>query len=145
MPATYAPSCFSAVFSWSLGMATLSLATACWHVFFSQALCVGLGAGLILVSSIALVATLFPPSTQPWAIGCANSGGSIGGIIGGIFTFMLRRLVPEVSFPWAVRALALLNLVLSTVALAILPSCFRAACKARADGASFYYRSAGLS
>ena len=100
-----------------LGMATLSLATAYWHVFLSQGLCVGIGAGLIYVPSLALVTTLFPPSTRPWAIGCANSGGSIGGII---FTFMLRRLVPAVGFPWAVRAVALVNLILSTIALAII-------------------------
>lgn len=100
-----------------LGMATLSLATAYWHVFLSQGLCVGLGAGLIYVPSLALVITLFPPSTRPWAIGCANSGGSIGGII---FTFMLGRLVPAVGFPWAVRAVALVNFVLSTVALVII-------------------------
>lgn len=30
-----------------LGMATLSLATAYWHVFLSQGLCVGLGGGLV--------------------------------------------------------------------------------------------------
>lgn len=100
-----------------LGMTALSFATAYWHIFLSQGLCVGLGAGLIYVPSLALVTTLFPPSTRPWAIGCANSGGSIGGIV---FTFMLRRLVPAVGFPWAVRAVALVNLVLSTFALAIM-------------------------
>ena len=99
-----------------LGMVTLSFATAYWHVFLTQGLCVGLGSGLIYVPSLALVSTLFPPSTRPWAIGCANSGGSVGGII---FTFMLRSLVPAIGFPWAVRAVALVNLVLSVAALAI--------------------------
>ena len=87
-----------------------------WHVFPSQGLCVGLGARLIYVSSLALVTKQFPPSTRPWTIACVNSGGSIGG---NIFTFMLRCLVPAVGFPWAVRAVALVNLVLSAVALAI--------------------------
>lgn len=41
----------------------------------------------------------------------------MGGII---FAFMLRRLVPTVGFPWAVRAVALINLVLSAIALAII-------------------------
>ena len=100
-----------------VGMATLSLATAYWHVFLSQALCVGLGAGLIYVPSLAFVATLFPPSTRPWAIGCANSGGSAGGLI---FTFMLRRLEPTIGFAWAVRSVALVNLILAVVALAII-------------------------
>jgi MFS family permease len=100
-----------------LGMATLSLATAYWHVFLAQGLCVGLGSGLVYVPSLALVSTLFPPSTRPWAIGCANSGGSVGGII---FAFMLRRLVPTIGFAWAVRAVALVNLVLAAAALAII-------------------------
>ncbi|CAD6593884.1 MAG: hypothetical protein ASARMPREDX12_007756 [Alectoria sarmentosa] len=82
-----------------LGMATLSLATAYRQVFLSQSLCVRLGAGLIYVPSLALVTTL------------------IGGII---FTFMLRRLVPAIGFPWAVRAVALVNLLLSIIALAII-------------------------
>lgn len=102
-----------------LGVATLSLATAYWHVFLSQGLCVGLGGGLVYVTSLALVSTLFPPSTRPWAIGCASSGGSIGGII---FTFMLRSLLPKIGFPWAVRAVALANFVFCIVALAIILS-----------------------
>ena len=100
-----------------LGLAMLSLATAYWHVFLAQALCVGLGSGLLYVPSLALVATMFPPSTRPWAIGCVNAGGSVGGII---FTFMLRRLQPTIGFPWAVRAIALVTLVLALLALAII-------------------------
>lgn len=113
-----------------LGMATLSLATAYWHVFLSQGLCVGLGAGLTFVPSLAFITTLFPPSTRPWAIGCANSGGSVGGII---FTFMLSRLIPIIGFSWAVRAVALVNFILSVTALAIiLPHCPRRPSRRRA-------------
>ncbi|KAI8631514.1 major facilitator superfamily domain-containing protein [Xylariaceae sp. FL1651] len=100
-----------------LGMATLSLATTYWQIFLAQGLCVGLGSGLVYVPSLALVSTLFPVKSRPWAIGCVNSGGSIGGII---FTFMLRELVPSIGFPWAVRAVALVNLVVAATALAIL-------------------------
>lgn len=99
------------------GMAMLSLATAYWEVFLAQALCVGLGAGLIYVPSLAFVSTLFDERHRPWAIGVANSGGSAGGLI---FTFMLRRLEPTIGFPWAVRAVALVNLVLAVVVLAII-------------------------
>ncbi|KAI8948749.1 major facilitator superfamily domain-containing protein [Xylaria longipes] len=100
-----------------LGMATLSLATTYWQVFLAQALAVGIGSGLVYVPSLALVSTLFPESSRPWAIGCVNSGGSVGGII---YTFTLRGLVPSIGFPWAVRAMALINLVVAGVALAIL-------------------------
>ncbi|KAL8924877.1 MAG: hypothetical protein Q9208_003760 [Pyrenodesmia sp. 3 TL-2023] len=102
------------------GMSMLSLASTYWQVFLAQALCVGLGSGLVYVPSLALVSTRFPPCTRPWAIGCVNSGGSVGGII---FTYMLRGLVPNIGFAWTVRAIALVNLVLAAVALAIiLPS-----------------------
>ncbi|KAI0458856.1 major facilitator superfamily domain-containing protein [Xylaria acuta] len=100
-----------------LGMATLSLATTYWQVFLAQALAVGIGSGLVYVPSLALVSTLFPESSRPWAIGCVNSGGSVGGII---YTFTLRGLVPSIGFSWAVRAMALINLVVAAVALAIL-------------------------
>ncbi|KAJ8120306.1 hypothetical protein ONZ43_g2953 [Nemania bipapillata] len=100
-----------------LGMATLSLATTYYQVFLAQAVAVGIGSGLVYVPSLALVSTLFPESTRPWAIGCVNSGGSVGGII---YTFTLRGLVPSIGFPWAVRAMALINLVVGALALAIL-------------------------
>ena len=59
-----------------LGMTTLSIATAYWHVFLLKGLCVGVGvgAGLVYVPSLALVSTLFSSSTRPWATDCANSG-----------------------------------------------------------------------
>ncbi|EZF31707.1 hypothetical protein H109_06000 [Trichophyton interdigitale MR816] len=100
-----------------LGMSTLSLATAYWQVFLAQGLCVGLGSGLLYVPALAFVSTLFPDSVRPWAIGCVNAGGGMGGII---YTFMLRDLEPHIGFDWAVRAIALVTLVLSVVALAIL-------------------------
>lgn len=100
-----------------LGMATLSLATTYWQVFLAQGLCVGLGGGLVYIPSLALVTKMFPPSIRPWAIGCVSSGGSVGGII---FTVMLRQLVPSIGFPWAVRAMALVTLVLAVMALAII-------------------------
>ncbi|RYP67917.1 hypothetical protein DL771_006950 [Monosporascus sp. 5C6A] len=100
-----------------LGMSMLSLATVYWQVFLAQGLCVGLGSGLLYVPTLALVSTLFSDSTRPWVIGCVNGGGSVGGII---YTFMLRNLMPVIGFGWAVRAIALVTLVLSAVALAIL-------------------------
>ena len=104
--------CFLLVF----GMMMLSLATNYWEVFLAQGICVGLGAGLVYIPSLALVATQFT-TKRPWAIGCASSGSSIGGII---FPIMLRRLQPTVGFGWAVRAIAFINLGLSAFALTIL-------------------------
>lgn len=101
-----------------LGIATLSAATAYWQVFLAQGLCAGLGGGLVYVPSLALVSTRFPDAAaRPWAIGCVNAGGSVGGVA---YTFMLRGLIPAVGFGWAVRAVALVALVLAAAALAII-------------------------
>ncbi|KAI1359956.1 major facilitator superfamily domain-containing protein [Xylaria arbuscula] len=100
-----------------VGMATLSVATQYYSIFLAQGVAVGLGGGLIYVPSLSFISTLFPDKTRPLAIGCVSSGGSVGGII---FSFMLRQLIPSIGFGWAVRSVALVNLVLSAVALAIL-------------------------
>lgn len=100
-----------------LGLGLLSIATAYWHIFLAQGLCVGLGSGLLYVPTLALVSTQFGNSVRPWAIGCVNGGGSVGGIM---YTMILRTLLPSIGFAWAVRCITLVALVLSAVALAIL-------------------------
>lgn len=100
-----------------LGLGLLSIATAYWHVFLAQGLCIGLGSGLLYVPTLALVSTQFGDSVRPWAIGCVNGGGSVGGIM---YTIMLRTLLPSIGFAWAVRSIALVALVLSVAALVIL-------------------------
>ncbi|KAI0517017.1 MFS general substrate transporter [Xylaria bambusicola] len=100
-----------------LGMATLSIATQYYSIFLAQGVAVGLGGGLIYVPSLSFISTIFPDKTRPLAIGSVSSGGSVGGII---FAFMLRQLIPSIGFSWAVRSVALVNLLLSAVALAIL-------------------------
>ena len=118
MPATYAPSWCSAVPSsssaWPRSLWQLPTGKSSFRRVYASASAPASSTSLPSHSS---QRCSHPQVARPWAIGCANSGGSIGGII---FTFMLRRLVPAIGFPWAVRAVALVNLLLSIIALAII-------------------------
>ncbi|KAF2178963.1 hypothetical protein K469DRAFT_731386 [Zopfia rhizophila CBS 207.26] len=94
----------------------LSLSKEYWQIVLAQGFCVGIGAGLVYVPALAIVATQFT-TKRPMAVGIASAGSSIGGII---FPIMFRRLQPRVGFGWAVRSIAFINLGLSALALAIL-------------------------
>jgi len=55
----------------------VSLADSYLEVFLAQALCVGLGAGLVYVPALAAISTQFT-TKRPIAIGLASAGSSIG-------------------------------------------------------------------
>lgn len=55
----------------------LSLSTQYYQVFLSQALCIGIGSGLLYVPSLALVGTKFT-SKRAVAMGITTSGGTLG-------------------------------------------------------------------
>jgi len=60
-----------------LGIMMLSLATEYWHVFLAQGLCMGLGAGLLYVPSLALVGIWFS-TRRSLAMGIVTSGIAAG-------------------------------------------------------------------
>ncbi|THV49896.1 hypothetical protein BGAL_0174g00130 [Botrytis galanthina] len=107
-----ATGCFLIVF----GTMMLSLSTKYYQVILSQGIVIGLGAGLVYIPALAIISTQFT-TKRPFAIGCASSGSSIGGII---FPIMFRRLEPKVGFGWAVRAIGFISLGTLAVSLAIL-------------------------
>jgi predicted MFS family arabinose efflux permease len=103
----------------------LSLSTAYYQLFLSQAICVGLGAGIAFTPSVAGAASsLTNPATRAKAMGAMACGSSIGmyqsdskldalnhktymAAVGGIvYPVMFRFLVPQLGFPWTVRAIA---------------------------------------
>ncbi|KAF7946728.1 hypothetical protein EAE96_009713 [Botrytis aclada] len=107
-----ATGCFLIVF----GTMMLSLSTKYYQIILSQGIVIGLGAGLVYIPALAIISTQFT-TKRAFAIGCASSGSSIGGII---FPIMFRRLEPKVGFGWAVRAIGFINLGTLAVSLAIL-------------------------
>lgn len=97
------------------GMLMLSFSTKYYQIMLAQGFCVGLGAGAINIPAFALISSKFT-TRRPIAIGCASTGASIGGIV---FPLMFRRLAPQVGFAWAVRAIALISLLISIPTLII--------------------------
>jgi MFS family permease len=60
-----------------LGIMMLSLSTTYWQVFLSQGLCMGLGAGLLYIPSLAMVGVWFDKKRN-LAMGIVMSGIAIG-------------------------------------------------------------------
>jgi len=60
-----------------LGIMMLSLATKYWHVFLTQGICMGLGAGLLYIPSLALVGIWFSRK-RSLAMGIVTSGIAVG-------------------------------------------------------------------
>jgi MFS family permease len=60
------------------GIMMLSLSTTYWQVFLSQGLCMGLGAGLLYIPSLALVGIWFDKK-RALALGIVMSGIAVGG------------------------------------------------------------------
>lgn len=59
------------------GIMMLSLATKYWHVFLAQGICMGLGAGLLYIPSLALVGIWFS-RRRSLAMGIVTSGIAVG-------------------------------------------------------------------
>ncbi|PYH85830.1 major facilitator superfamily protein [Aspergillus uvarum CBS 121591] len=81
------------------GHMMLSLCQSFWQVLLAQSFCVGIGAGLIFVPSIAILSTYFT-TKLPLVIGIAASGSSIGGVI---YPILIRELLGRVGFGWTIR------------------------------------------
>lgn len=60
-----------------LGMMMLSLCTEYWQIFLAQGLCMGLGAGLLYIPSLALVGIWFDKK-RALAMGVVMSGIAVG-------------------------------------------------------------------
>jgi MFS family permease len=61
-----------------LGIMMLSLCTEYWQVFLAQGICMGLGAGLLYIPSLALVSIWFDRK-RALAMGVVMSGIAVGG------------------------------------------------------------------
>ncbi|RCI17198.1 hypothetical protein L249_1848 [Ophiocordyceps polyrhachis-furcata BCC 54312] len=89
------------------GLMMLSLSTTYYQLFLCQAICVGVGAGVVFTPSVSAAAAFLPdPATRARAVGLMASGSCIGGVI---FPLMFRSLVPQIGFPWTIRSMAFLT------------------------------------
>ncbi|GAB0137268.1 hypothetical protein EsDP_00005541 [Epichloe bromicola] len=99
-----------------LGIFMTSLATAYWQIFLAQGLCVGVGQGLMWLPSVTIISTYFA-RRRVFAVTAAATGTSTGGII---FPAMIQYLIPKIGFPWAVRCVGFVVLVMMVIVLVLL-------------------------
>ncbi|KAH6878173.1 major facilitator superfamily domain-containing protein [Alternaria rosae] len=101
-----------------LGIMMLSLSTQYWQVFLSQGVCMGLGAGLLYIPSLAMVGVWFSKK-RALAMGIVMSGIAVGGVI---YIIMFDRLTRSAGFPWAIRAIGFVALAAALLSIPALLS-----------------------
>ncbi|WPG97552.1 aspyridones efflux protein apdf [Acrodontium crateriforme] len=109
-----------------LGVFMTSLASNYWQIFLSQALCSGLGSGLMFTPSIGLVATYFS-TKKVFIMAFYLTGAGTGGMV---FPAVVSHLLPRIGFPSTMRVLG--YIMLGTSALTI--SLFRTRLPPRTTG-----------
>ncbi|KAL8727467.1 MAG: hypothetical protein Q9181_005707 [Wetmoreana brouardii] len=95
-----------------VGMIGISESTEYWHFILTFSILGGVGTSLIFTPAIGAIAHFFS-RRRGIATGLAATGGSFGGII---FPLTLQSLFPRLGFPWSVRLLALIFLILLIIA-----------------------------
>jgi MFS family permease len=121
------------------GIMMLSLSTTYWQVFLSQGVCMGLGAGLLYIPSLAMVGVWFSKK-RALAMGIVMSGIAVGMFIlhrtvevwrsvvltcmlgGVIYIIMFDRLTKTAGFPWAIRAIGFVALAAALLSIPALLS-----------------------
>ena len=107
---------WAGIFLIVFGMMMLSLCTFYWQIMLVQGICVGMGAGLLLVPSSAIIPLYFS-TRKGIAQGISAAGSSIGAVI---YPIMFNRLLPELGFPWATRIWGFVMLATLMVSVALI-------------------------
>ncbi|KAI7364892.1 MFS monocarboxylate transporter-like protein [Hortaea werneckii] len=88
------------------GLMMVSLCDKYWQLMLSQGLCMGIGAGGLFITSVAIIPSYFT-TKRAFAIGIAASGSSLGGVL---YPIIFHRLQPQIGFGWATRVCAFIAL-----------------------------------
>uniref|UniRef100_A0A060T091 ARAD1C14718p n=1 Tax=Blastobotrys adeninivorans TaxID=409370 RepID=A0A060T091_BLAAD len=99
-----------------VGIFMTSLCTQYYQVVLAQGICMGIGNGLTFCPTVAVVAPYFYKK-RGFAMALILTGSGTGGLV---FPAVVRQLIPQVGFGWAVRVLGLLTLVTEIPSLALL-------------------------
>jgi MFS family permease len=92
-----------------IGIFTMAESTKLWHLFLSQALCLGIANGLQFCPAMALVSTYFA-KRRAFALGFTALGSCTGGII---FPVIAQQCIPRIGFPWTIRIIGFIMLCLN--------------------------------
>ncbi len=90
-----------------------SISTEYYQILLSQGVCSAIGVSLIFQPANSVIPNWFDKKRGA-AYGIVTSGSSVGGVV---FPIMIQRLIPLVGYGWAMRAAALLILVLLLIAI----------------------------
>jgi MFS transporter, MCT family, solute carrier family 16 (monocarboxylic acid transporters), member 3 len=91
------------------GIFMTSLAKNYWQTFLSQAICTGVGGGLMFMPAVATVGTYFK-RRRVMALSINACGSSTGAIV---FPSIVQYLLPTIGFPWAIRVCGFVALFLA--------------------------------
>ncbi|CAG9981949.1 unnamed protein product [Clonostachys byssicola] len=95
-----------------LSMVFLSLSTEFYQFLLSFGFCGGISASLLFNPALSVVGHWFC-KRRALATGLACTAGGLGGIG---FSLIIQHLAPRIGFPWAMRVIALISLVLLLIA-----------------------------
>ncbi|KAK9694641.1 hypothetical protein K7432_013346 [Basidiobolus ranarum] len=100
----------------SIGLLAASWATEFWHLYVTQGLMFGIGASFLYMAASSIPPLWFT-KRQGLAMGIAASGSGIGGLVLGP---IVRKLLDTVGIAWALRVVAIFELVASSIAAILL-------------------------
>ncbi|KAH8723855.1 MFS monocarboxylate transporter-like protein [Phaeosphaeriaceae sp. PMI808] len=98
-----------------VGIFTIAESTKVWHLFLSQALCLGIANGLQFCPSMAVVATYFVKK-RAFVLGLASLGACTGGVI---FPVIVQQCLPRIGFPWTTRIIGFIMLITNLINIAL--------------------------
>ncbi|KAI9052573.1 hypothetical protein LZ554_003916 [Drepanopeziza brunnea f. sp. 'monogermtubi'] len=94
------------------GLMMTSLSTKYYQFILAQGICSALGASAVFYAAINSVGTWFFKNRAA-AFGIMASGSSVGGVI---LPIMVSKLIPQIGYPWTMRAVAFMMLGMLVVA-----------------------------
>ncbi|KAG2418662.1 hypothetical protein HFD88_001763 [Aspergillus terreus] len=92
-----------------VGIFMLSLCKTYWQVFLAQAVCMGLGNGLVFTPGLSVMSSYFEKN-RAFAVGLAASGAATGGMV---YPVVVNQLLytHSIGFAWTTRAAGLVMLI----------------------------------
>jgi MFS family permease len=100
----------------AFGIFMTSLCTKYWQFFLAQGLLNGIGNGMQFAPSLSLVSTYFARNRSV-ALASMAAGSATGGLV---YPTIARQLLPKIGFPWTIRVMGLMMLVIGTLYCSLL-------------------------
>ena len=101
--------CIGAILE-TTSLLTTSFVRTNWELFLSQGACFGIGMGFCFVGSVGVISHWFE-KRRSLVNGIAAAGSGIGGLA---YSLAIGSMIPRLGYPWAMRILGLICLVINT-------------------------------